>query len=139
MSIPTEYMENVAAVLTRCGFRDCQRISETLQGMVYAIVCISDHSAFRIIVDKGSIWSASRHQVSQSKAERVVFKIANKFLYKSQLGVINNRTYPVHENFSMETRILKYLTKTTECPRSIIKFKHFFSIGVSLKKMLINL
>eukprot|EP00485_Elphidium_margaritaceum_P022517 CAMPEP_0202711560 /NCGR_PEP_ID=MMETSP1385-20130828/23330_1 /ASSEMBLY_ACC=CAM_ASM_000861 /TAXON_ID=933848 /ORGANISM="Elphidium margaritaceum" /LENGTH=404 /DNA_ID=CAMNT_0049371313 /DNA_START=48 /DNA_END=1262 /DNA_ORIENTATION=- len=58
----------------------------------------------------------------------VVIKVANRQLHSKHLAKVGNRFYRVHENILLESDILRFLTRSNDCPRSIIKFDDFFTL-----------
>eukprot|EP01084_Bolivina_argentea_P229812 387785_1 len=92
----------IESVLNKAGFVNVSKISNTLQG---------------------GIWEGKKF----TEKETIIIKVTNKFLHKHSLSIETcNKTYIIDENILQEMKILKYLTKQNDTPKSIIKYKDFF-------------
>ena len=91
--------EDIQCSLKSVGYKVVAQIATTLQG---------------------SIWRAYN-----SANKPVVIKVANKYLHKQGLAIVNGKPVKVKENILHEAGIMKYLMDTGDCPASIVRFIDF--------------
>eukprot|EP01083_Nonionella_stella_P140023 428504_1 len=100
-----EEQRRVIKIMNAVGYTAHDKIADTLQG---------------------TVWRA----VQRSTNKLVVIKATDRYLHQNHIctRVVNGRRVEVqvHENCKKELRILKYLSRDTRCPASIVKYIHSF-------------
>eukprot|EP01084_Bolivina_argentea_P048140 88715_1 len=87
--------------LRKHGFNHREKIFDTLQGTIWRARC--KHSK-----------------------QHVVIKATNKNLHSKSIVVLNGIKHMVLENIISESKIQKYLTSDSHCPKSIVKYIQTF-------------
>lgn len=118
-----DYQQGLLAVLYKAGYSDMHKIADTLQGQIWRARDLTTTT------NSNNTPSTSTSTTTPSNTNTMndcVIKITSRQLAKDKCIIINNQIHAINEDILNERKIISYLSSFTDCPSSIIKYKHFF-------------
>ena len=73
------------------------------------------------------------------KNQEVVIKVANRYLHRHSLGIVNNKYQTLKENILKEAMILRMLSRQQNAPKSVIKYQNLLIWYVDYTQLFIQM